>query len=142
MKSIFLKFPLALALVCGLSGTSRAQVNAVAMAHADSSRFSPNSQGGWQLLNSFVASVNTGNAQLELIVQNNNPVNWGRLQLLGTIKGAMLIPSKPVSVTFNILRNQYQVNINSDGRCYVKLLNGSPPSASPAVIPLRVVYKL
>jgi hypothetical protein len=142
MKSNFLKLPLTLALICVLTSLSRAQNNAAAIVNADSSRFSPNNQGGWQLLNSYVAPLNAGSAQLELIVQNANAVNLGQVQLLGTIKGQSLFPSQPVSLTFNILGNQYQINIHSDGRCYIKLLNGSPPSSSPLVIPLRVTYKL
>jgi hypothetical protein len=142
MKSNVIKLFLTLFLVCGLTILSHAQINAAAIANADSSRFSPNLQGGWQLLNSFVGTVSTGNAQLELIVQNANLVNLGQLQFLGTIKGPGLFPSNPVSLTFNILKNQYQINIQSDGRCYIKLLNGSPPSSNPIVIPLRVIYKL
>jgi hypothetical protein len=142
MKSNIIKLPLTLFLVCGLTILSHAQINAAAIANADSSRFSPNSQGGWQLLNSFVATAGAGNAQLELIIQNATATNLGQSQFLGTIKGANLFPSTPVSLTFNILKNQYQINIQSDGRCFIKLLNGSPPPSNPTVIPLRVIYKL
>jgi hypothetical protein len=142
MKWNIQKWSITLALVCGLNSLSMAQANEAAIANADSSRFSPNRQGGWQLLNSFVATVGAGNAQLELIIENSTATNLGQSQFLGTIKGANLFPSTPVSLTFNILKNQYQINIRSDGRCYIKLLNGSPPSSNPTVIPLRVIYKL
>lgn len=142
MKSNLLKLSLIAILYCGLIGPLHAQINAIAIAHADSSRFSPNGLGGWQLLNSYVAAVGADSVQVELIIQNSDSLNWGQLQLLGTIKGSTLFPSTAASVTFFILDNQYLINIAAGGRCYLKLLNGGAPSSSPAVIPLRVVYKL
>ena len=142
MKTLLLNLILLSTLQFGLSARLQAQANASVLANADTSRFSPTQAGGWQLVNSYVGAIGTDSAQLELIVQNTSSVDWSLLQPLGVIKASALFPSNPASLIFSILGNQYQINIGSDGRCGIRLVNGGPPSGSPIVIPLRVNYKL
>lgn len=123
---------------CGV----QAQANAVTIAHADTSHFSPNRADGWQLLNSYIAPLGKDSAQIELILQHPNNINWSQLQLVGAIKSSSLEPSGAVDGAFFILDNQYQLKIAPTGKCYLKLLNGGAPADSLAVIPLRVIYKL
>jgi hypothetical protein len=142
MKTLLINLVLLSTLQIGFSARLQAQANATVLANADTSGFSPTQTGGWQLVNSYVGALGTDSAQLELIVQNSSSVDWSQLQPLGVIKGSALFPSNPASLIFSILGNQYQLNIGSDGRCGIKLVNGGPPSGIPVVIPLRVNYKL
>ena len=62
-----------------------AQDNSKAFAAADSSRFSPNKNGGWKLFNSFVNIYQKDSAQVELILQHDGIIDWKQEQMIGKI---------------------------------------------------------
>src|ERR1051325_6762194 len=71
---------------------SLAQNNSVVMSLADTTNFSVNSAGGWQLLNSFVAAYGTDSVQLEILAQHANNIKWSQEQYVGKVKTVALIP--------------------------------------------------
>jgi len=121
---------------------SYSQNNAAAFAAADSTRFSVDLNGGWQLFNSYVNEYHTDSAQIELIVQHNNNVNWYQQQYVGKIKYDPLKPSVDQNILFHILSNNYRLIIKKNGKCYIYFVSGILPASSPVVIPAKAYYKL
>jgi hypothetical protein len=113
-----------------------------AMANADTSRFSANKKDGWLLFDSYVSAWQTDSAQLELLIQHANTINFKQEQLIGKIKYPALKPGKEQSAVFSIVGNTYQLRIDNNGKCYLKFMNGGLPYADPVVLPIRVYYKL
>lgn len=118
------------------------QSDSIAFAAADTSRFSPNYGGGWQLFNSYVHSYQTDSARFELIIQHANNIKWNNEQYIGTISDSSLIPSQKQSISFNLLTNNYMLRIDTRGRCYIRFVNGDLPTDDPFVIPFKISYKL
>jgi len=118
------------------------QNDSAALAAADTSRFSPNGDEGWQLYNSYVAPVSGDSATLELILQHANNIDTTMEQFVGVIKDVLLIPSQEQVISFNLLINNYLLRIDTVGRCYIRFLNGDVPPDDPFVIPLKIFYKL
>lgn len=124
------------------TGTAAAQNNAAAIAAADTSRFSVNAEGGWQLFNSYVESYKADSAQLELIVQHSN-INLAQEQYLGRIKDAALRPSTAQNLAFSLLSDNYTLRVDADGKCYLRWLTAPAAAAEgPVILPLKVYYKL
>jgi hypothetical protein len=136
--------PILLATIIFLTGAGelRAQNNAAALAAADSSRFSINNNGGWQLYNSYVNLYKPDSVQLELIVQHANNINWTQEQYVGKIKYGPLQPNNGQSIPFNLLNDGYMLRIEANGKCYLRFVSGILPQANPFIIPLKVFYKL
>lgn len=122
-------------------GKAQAQNNAQAIAAADSSRFSINSGGGWQLYNSYVAQHNTDSVRLELIVQHANNIVWNNEQYVGKIKMASLQPATDRTISFSLLNDVYTVRVETNGKCYLKLSAGSVPSGTMTVLPVFIYYR-
>jgi hypothetical protein len=122
--------------------SSYSQNNASAFAAADSTRFSVDLNGGWQLFNSHVNQYHTDSAVIELIVQHNNNVNWYQPQYVGKIKYNPLKPDTDQNILFNLLYSTYRILIKKNGKCYITFVSGSMPANNPAVIPLKAYYKL
>lgn len=118
------------------------QSNSVAMSHADTSRFSTNSDGGWQLYNSYVSNNGQDSATLELAIQHANNIDWTAEQLVGQIYYQPLIPATRQNVPFLFANNNYMMRIDSKGNCYVRLADGALPTDDPFVILLKIFYKL
>ncbi len=121
---------------------SFAQNHAVAFAAADSSRFSVNNNGGWQLFNSYVNQVAADTVQFELIVQHNNNLSWSQEQYVGKIKQSQLLPNTGQNLPFNLGSDAYTLRIESNGKCYLRFLSGTLPASDPVVLFLKVFYKL
>lgn len=113
-----------------------------AYAAADSSRFSLNKKDGWQLFNSFVSNYQKDSAQLELIIQHANNIDWRQEQYIGKIKYQPLQPGQEQSLPFNLLLDTYILRIDDNGKCYLKFISGTLPTADPFIFPLKVLYKL
>ena len=122
--------------------TSYSQNNAAAFAAADSTRFSVDLNGGWQLFNSYVSQYHTDSAVIELIVQHANSVSWNQQQYVGKIKYNPLKPGVDQNILFNVANNTYRIVIKKNGKCYINFVSGSLPVTNPVVIPLQVYYKL
>lgn len=120
---------------------SFAQNDSAAIAAADTTNFSVNSAGGWQLFNSYVAAYNTDSVQLELIIQHANNIDWNQEQYAGKVKTTALIPAQEQTISFSLITNQYLLRIDVQGKCYLRLFSGSAPADDPAVIPVKVIYK-
>jgi hypothetical protein len=119
-----------------------AQNNAAALAAADSSRFSINTNGGWQLYNSYVSQYKTDSVQLELIVQHTNNINWNQEQYVGKVKYGPLQPHSGQMLSFNLLADKYVLRVEPNGKCYVRFVSGILPATNPFILPLKVYYKL
>ena len=140
MQNIMFKI-LVTVFVLVISATkSPAQDNTVALKAADTSAFSVNKKGGWQLFNSY-AATNKDSVQLEIILQHQNNINWAEEQYVGLIKIAKAIPQATQVAAFNLLSTFYLVRIDKEGKCYLRLLSGTKPENDPAVIPARIVFK-
>lgn len=118
------------------------QNNQSAFAAADTTRFSVDLNGGWQIFNSYAAPYHSDSAQLELIVQHSNNINWYQQQYVGKIKYNPLRPNNDQNVVFNILGSVYRIIIKKNGKCYIYFVSGEQPASNPAVIPVKVYYKL
>jgi len=117
------------------------EVNAAAIAAADTSVFSVNQQGGWQLYNSFARTVAADSVELELIVQHVNGINWNQEQLVGKLKITQFIPQASQTGLFQLLESNYSLRVDALGNCYLRLLSGIIPAGDPAIIPVMVRYK-
>jgi len=84
-----------------------AQDNNKAFAAADSSKFSPNKNGGWQLYNSFINNTSKDSVQLELIMQYDGVLDWKTEQFLGRIKETSFKPIKEQELPFKLLNETY-----------------------------------
>jgi len=119
-----------------------AQDNNKAFAAADSSRFSPNKNGGWKLFNSFLNIYQKDSAQVELILQHDGIMDWKQEQMIGNIKYQPLQPSVEQTLPFNLLNESYSLRIDDKGKCFLKFINGQIPTLDPFIIPFKVNYKL
>lgn len=127
-------------LVSSLSSRGQ-EVNAAAIAAADTSVFSVNQPGGWQLYNSFASTVAADSVELELIVQHVNGIDWNQEQLVGKLKMAQFIPQASQTGLFQLLQSNYSLRVDSLGNCYLRLISGLIPAGDPAIIPVMVRYK-
>lgn len=129
-------------IILGTVVKSYSQNNAAAFAAADSSRFSINNNGGWQLYNSYLNKYKPDSVQVEIIIQHNNNINWQQEQYIGKIKFADLKPTLTQKLPFSLLDDNYILSIDNNGKCYLKWVSGNLPAASPVVVPIKAYYKL
>ncbi|MEJ0106574.1 MAG: hypothetical protein WDO19_30290 [Bacteroidota bacterium] len=108
---------------------------------ADSSGFSVNSHGGWQLFNSYVAAYKTDSVSLEIIIQHANNINWSMEQYVGSIKTPEFIPHAEQNISYNLVVTVYSLRIDTGGKCYLRIASGILPQQEPSVIPLKIDYK-
>jgi len=112
---------------------------------ADTLNFSLAKSGNWQLLNSYVeVNKSKDSVLLELIVfTDKKDIDWKQEQYIGKIKYNKFFSKKTDRISLCYLLNDvYRLKVDKDGKCYFSLEKGNPPSGVPAVIPLRVSYKL
>jgi len=118
-----------------------AQTDAAALAAADTTNFSINRSGGWQLYNSFISSIKSDSVQVEIIASHLNNFAWTQEQYIGKIRTIALIPQSTQVLFFNLIATRYAIRISSDGKCYLWLKSGTPMEGQVAVIPIKVNYK-
>jgi hypothetical protein len=121
---------------------SHAQDNQAALAAADTSNFSKNADGGWQLYNSYVAEQSADSVRLELVLQHDNNINWTQEQYVGKIKNSSLRPSQEKILSFSLEGINYQLRIDTNGKCYLKVVSGAAPVGNPVFIPFTLIYKI
>jgi hypothetical protein len=114
----------------------------LALATADSSYFAVNIKAGWQQFNSYLTSINTDSVMIETIVQHDRTIDLSQEQLIGKIKSNNLLSETEQTLSFKLIDNLYQLRIEPNGKCYLRLSSGSLPDSNPVIIPVRVVYKL
>lgn len=129
-------------LICSTIALRAQSSDSIAITKADTSNFSVDKNGGWEIYNSYVAAYNTDSARLELILKHAKNINWQQEQFVGDIKISALRPKKGQTLYFAIIFNCYQLRIDNQGGCFLRCLGAEPPISDPAIIPLRVAYKL
>ena len=63
-------------------------------------------------------------------------------QLVGRIKLRSMLPEKAQTVAFRFMRSEYSLRIEPNGKCFIKLVKGTPPKSDQQVIPIRAKYRL
>lgn len=120
---------------------SKALAKAFATASADSSYIAVNKKAGWQFLSSYLTPINSDSVMIEMIVQHDKTIDWNQEQLVGRIKSTSMLPRTSQTVSFSLIDNVYQLRVEPNGRCYLRLATGVLPDADPVIIPVRAVYK-
>ena len=129
-------------IMIGTAGQTSAQINnEAALAAADTSGFSINNQGGWQLYNSYVAAAAADSIQLEIILQHDNNLNWSNSIYIGRIKGSSFYPQNDRLVSFNLINTMYELKVDKNGKCYLRLVSGNLSGINTVVIPIQLFYK-
>ena len=112
----------------------------------DTSSFHANTGAGWSLLSCYL-NQGADSVELELILKQDNAINWRTEHLIGTIIKSSLIPKRIQKLTYNLLLdNQWSFRITTSGQCFLSQLRGSPlaPSLladSPFVLPIKIRYE-
>jgi hypothetical protein len=115
---------------------------AAALAAADTTEFSVNKNDGWQLFNSYVINNGTDSVQFEVILRHNRNIKWYDEQYIGKIKKGSFFPRNPQLIFYNLAECRYQIRIEKNGKCYLKLVAGNPPPGEAEItIPIIVKYK-
>lgn len=120
--------------------SSFAQNHTIAFAAADSTRFSVNNNGGWKLFNSYIHKPTPDTAELELIVQHTNNINWSQEHYVGKIKFSPAIPLAPQNIPFNLSNGSFILRVDTNGKCFLRFLSGVLPAVNPIVLPFKVSY--
>lgn len=111
------------------------------IAAADTTNFSVNTSGGWQLINSYLTNSTEDSIQFELILMHPDTLNWNEYQNIGMISTANFWPQQEQTLSFDLITVWFELRVETDGQCRLKLLTGNLPGDSPVVIPLKVFYK-
>lgn len=139
-------FLLGLSLLCfgelSAQNNSKELAKAFEKASADSSYIAVNKKGDWQFLASYLTTVKTDSVMIEMIVQHDRTIDWTQEQLVGRIKSTSLLPKASQTVSFSLIFDVYQLRVEPNGRCYLRLASGSLPDGDPVIIPIRAKYKL
>ncbi len=114
---------------------------AAALAVADTTEFSVNNNDGWQLFNSYVINNGTDSVQFEVILRHNRNIKWYDEQYIGKIKKGSFFPKNPQLIFYDLPGSRYQIRIENNGKCYLKLVAGNPPDEAEVTIPIIVKYK-
>ena len=141
MNKKFIRSILCCALMVLCFNNLRAQADAAALAAADTTNFSINHLGGWQLYNSVITSSKSDSVLVEIIASHVNNFAWTQEQYIGKIRPVALTPQSTQILFFNLIATRYAIRINSDGKCYLSLKSGTPIEGQVAVIPIKVNYK-
>ena len=141
MKSIIIILAF-LFTICSSTFSQNTKESVLAKATSDSSSFVINVKGGWQQYGSSVVPISTDRILLETIVQHiKTGIDWTLEQYIGKIKSNSSRPSKSQTASFDLLRNNYELRIEANGKCYIRLASGNLPDSNPVIIPIRVVFK-
>jgi len=114
---------------------------------ADTTSFTPNTTEGWNILSSYLNQETPDSVEFELILLQNNSINWSAEQFIGKITNQTFIPRKIQKLTYDLfINNTWSVRVNTNGQCFLKQVNGatlgvSSLSGSPYVFPVKVRFK-
>jgi len=126
---------------------SKELAKASAKASADSSYIAVNTKAGWQFFSSYLTpikadSVMADSVMIEMVVQHDRTIDWSQEQLVGRIRLTSMLPKNSQTLPFNLIYDTYQLRVEPNGRCYLRLASGSLPDGDPVIIPIRAKYKL
>jgi hypothetical protein len=88
---------------------------------ADTSGFSVNLRDGWTIYNSYLAPSGRDSAIMEVIVRHDKNMNWSEFQYIGRIRDRRFIPREQQVIPFLLVLDGYQLKIDREGKCYVRL---------------------
>lgn len=108
---------------------------------ADTSKFVPNRQGAWALYSSYLAAAGPDSILLEAIVSHSRDADWSQYQRFGRIRDKKLWPLNTVEARSYLLSDAYDIKVEKDGWCFIKLGAGQLPSTDPVVLPIRITFK-
>ena len=121
---------------------SKELAKALIKASADSSYIAVNKKAGWQFFSSYLAPIKVDSVMIEMVVQHDRTIDWKQEQLVGRIKSTSMLPKASQTVSFSLIFDLYQLRIEPNGRCYLRLAFGSLPNGDPVILPVRAKYKL
>ena len=138
-------FLLGLSLFCfgelSAQNNSKELAKAVEKASADSSYIAVNKKAGWQFFSSYLTPVKADSVMIEMVVQHDRTSDWNQEQLVGRIKSTSMLPKVSQTVSFSLISDVYQLRVEPNGRCYLRLVSGSLPDSDPVILPVRAKYK-
>jgi hypothetical protein len=108
---------------------------------AESSYIVVNKKASWQFLTSYLTPIKSDSVMIEMIVQHDKTAEWNQEQLVEHIRLASMLPKRSRTVSFNLIENVYQLRIEPNGKCYLRLDTGSLLDTDPVIIPVRATYK-
>lgn len=123
-----------------LSFVAHSQSDSIALSNADTSQFSPNQPGNWRIYNAFFLGLGADSIQMELILRQDQTLDWNAEQYVGRIKDQNYIPSSEQLLSYVLVNSAYSVRIDSAGKCFLKQVSGTPPGDVVVVIPVRVNF--
>lgn len=128
----------------GLSAqnNSKELAKALAKASADSSHIAVNKKAGWQFFSSYLTPIKADSVMIEMVVQHDRAIDWKQEQLVGRIKSTSMLPKASQTISFSLIFDVYQLRVEPNGKCYLRLASGSLPNGDPVIVPVRAVYKL
>lgn len=121
---------------------SKELVKASAKASADSSYIAVNKKAGWQFFSSYLTPIKADSVMIEMVVQHDRAIDWKQEQLVGRIKSTSMLPKASQTVSFSLIFDLYQLRVEPNGKCYLRLASGTLPDGDPIILPIRVKYKL
>jgi len=108
---------------------------------ADTSKFVPNRPGAWSMYSSYLAAAGPDSVSLEAVVSHNRNADWSQYQRFGRISDKKLWPMNTVEARYYLLTDAYDIKVEKDGQCFIKLSVGQLPSNDPVVLPIRITFK-
>jgi hypothetical protein len=108
---------------------------------ADTSKFVPNREKQWSLFNSYVAAEGRDSIMLEAVVSRSRDANWDQHQRFGKITDKKFWPRNVIEARYYLLTDAYDIRVEKDGWCSIKLAEGQLPSTDPVVLPIRITFK-
>ena len=143
LKKHFLLIGLILSLSGLVAQNNSSEITKIANeASADSSYIAVNRRSGWLFMSSYISLMGTDSVLIEMIVHHERTIDWRQEQLVGRIKPTHFLPKNGQTLSFNLLYNTYELRVEPNGTCYLRLASGSLPDGDPVIIPVQAVYKL
>lgn len=123
-----------------LNVSAQDQQHSEVLAAVDSTNFSINRDENWELYKAAFTPLVNDTVLLEMIVEHDRFLEWENEQLIGKIKEKDYVPYTEQSVDFKLLTDSYNLRIDLDGKCYLRLVEGEIPPSDPVFIPIRLYY--
>lgn len=108
----------------------------------DTTKFRPNSKAGWGIMLGFVKGDGADSARLELVLYNEELVNFKEKQLVGRINSKQLLPARTRVCQANLGQHQFELSIEKNGSVWLRLIAGPDLQAGKKILPITVFYKL
>lgn len=107
------------------------------------SLFVANNEIGWTAYaGSSYLKVETDSIVFEVVLSRQVPSgnNWSIPSEIGKIANSF-IPVKGSSILYNEPNRKWNIIIQPDGKCFLKLLSGPVPLGNQIVMPIKIKYK-